>query len=121
MLTARGDQGWHDTKYPVSYPPRLYWSFNILLSIKTIGGRQQSPDGMHSLTLNSSHLDCYCTHLCSPLRKDQTIVAITPAHPSIIGTSVRQLDHGYAEPPHVTPIKKLQVLETKRNPPIQST
>ena len=38
---------------------------------------------------------------------DYLRVVIIPIKPMTIGTSVRQLDHGYSEPHHVIPIRKL--------------
>jgi hypothetical protein len=43
-----------------------------------------------------------------------------PAVPNMIGTIVRQLSQGYCAPPHVTPMRKLHVLEMNRNAPTQS-
>jgi hypothetical protein len=40
--------------------------------------------------------------------------------PNTIGTTVRQLLHGYCVPPQVIPMRKLHVLEMKRDAPIQS-
>lgn len=40
--------------------------------------------------------------------------------PTMMGTSVRQLDHAYCEPPQDTPTKKLHEEPMKRTPPSQS-
>lgn len=48
-------------------------------------------------------------------------MAKNPAMPTITGTKVRQLDHGYWEPPQVKPIKKLVVLAMNKADPNQST